>query len=386
MINRILKPPKQPFFLFGPRGTGKSTWVKNCFPNAVHVDLLNDGVYQEYSASPNRLLALVRGYPPQTPIVIDEVQKIPALLSLVHLLIEEDKSRQFILTGSSARKLKRAGVDLLGGRALLYHFHPFIARELGDDFSLENALKTGLVPLVWSAVEPSQTLKGYVGLYLREEVKMEGLVRNVEQFSQFLEVMAFSHGGLLNLNHVSREAQAKRATVDTYVSILEDLLLAFLVPPFTRRAKRAVTSHPKFYYFDAGVFQSLRRRGPFDRPEEIEGQALEGLVAQHLRAWNSYGDDSHPISYWRTSTGAEVDFVVYGSNGLWAIEVKNSDRIRPEDFKGLAAFRNDYPEAKTILLYRGQNRSRHGQTLCLPCDDFLGALTPNQNPDHAFPY
>jgi predicted AAA+ superfamily ATPase len=261
-----------------------------------------------------------------------------------------------------------------------------MAHELGDGFNLENALKTGLVPLVWSAVEPSQTLKGYVGLYLREEVKMEGLVRNVEQFSQFLEVMAFSHGGLLNLNHVSREAQAKRATVDTYVSILEDLLLAFLVPPFTRRAKRAVTSHPKFYYFDAGVFQSLRRRGPFDRPEEIEGQALEGLVAQHLRAWNSYGDDSHPISYWRTSTGAEVDFVVYGPNGLWAIEVKNSDRIRPEDLKGLAAFKNDYPEAKTILLYRGQNRSRHGQTLCLPCNDFLRHLTPNQNPDSGFNY
>jgi predicted AAA+ superfamily ATPase len=288
MINRILKPPKQPFFLFGPRGTGKSTWVKNCFPNAVHVDLLNDGVYQEYSASPNRLLALVRGYPPQTPIVIDEVQKIPALLSLVHLLIEEDKSRQFILTGSSARKLKRAGVDLLGGRALLYHFHPFIARELGDDFSLENALKTGLVPLVWSAVEPSQTLKGYVGLYLREEVKMEGLVRNVEQFSQFLEVMAFSHGGLLNLNHVSREAQAKRATVDTYVSILEDLLLAFLVPPFTRRAKRAVTSHPKFYYFDAGVFQSLRRRGPFDPNPHVsrhpgESRGPVGKIAVDVR-------------------------------------------------------------------------------------------------------
>lgn len=378
MIDRILSKPNQSFFLFGPRGTGKSTWVNHCFPDAVRIDLLNYEIYREFSASPNRLLTLVRGYSAETPIVIDEVQKIPSLLSLVHLLIEENKNRQFVLTGSSARKLKRAGVDLLGGRAHLCHLHPFMASELENQFNLEVALKTGLVPLIWGAADPTKTMKGYVGLYLREEVKMEGLVRNVDQFSHFLEVMAFSHGRLLNLNHVSREAQVKRATVDTFVSILEDLLLAFSLKPFSRRAKREITSHPKFYYFDSGVFQSLRRRGPFDRSEEIDGQALEGLVAQNLRAWTSYGDDSHQLSYWRTVTGMEVDFVVYGPGGLWAIEVKNTDRIRPEDLKGLAAFQNDYPEAKTILLYRGQTRNKWGNTLCLPCDVFLRQLKPNQ--------
>ncbi|MBK8869607.1 MAG: ATP-binding protein [Elusimicrobia bacterium] len=378
MIDRLFKSPNQSFFLFGPRGTGKSTWVAGQYPRATRIDLLDDGVFREFSANPNRLLSVVRGSPPRGTIVIDEVQKLPALLSLVHLLMEEKKGWTFVLTGSNARKLKRAGVDLLGGRALLCHMHPFMSAELNEQFHLEKALQTGLLPLVWDSPEPKKVLSAYIGLYLREEVKMEGLVRQVEDFSHFLETMAFSHGGLLNLNNTARETHVKRSTIDSYMKILEDLLLSYKVRVFTKRAKRELVGHDKFYFFDTGVFQALRRRGPFDQSGEIEGQALEGLVAQHLRAWNSYGENEHEITYWRTRWGVEVDFVVYGPSGIWALEVKSSDRVKSEDLRGVNAFLDDYPEAKGILLYRGTARLKEGRIHCLPVENFLRGLTPQK--------
>lgn len=379
MINRLFKDPAQSYFLFGPRGTGKSTWVTKRYPHALRIDLLDDGVFREFSANPNRLLSVVRGLPSQGTVIIDEVQKLPPLLSLVHLLIEEKKGWTFVLTGSNARKLKRAGVNLLGGRALLCHLHPFMASELGENFDLEKALQSGLLPLVWDSLEPKKVLSAYIGLYLREEVKMEGLVRRVDIFSHFLETMAFSHGCGLNLSNVARETHVKRSTTDSYIEILEDLLLSFRVPVFTKRAKRDLVGHEKFYYFDAGVFQALRRSGPFDKPAEIQGQALEGLVAQNLRAWNSYGDNEHEISYWRTRWGLEVDFVVYGPSGIWALEVKSSDRVRSEDLKGLNAFLDDYPEANGALLYRGTTRLKEGRVHCLPINDFLRGLRPKKD-------
>jgi predicted AAA+ superfamily ATPase len=378
MINRIIKNPAQSFFLFGPRGTGKSTWVATRYPQAVRLDLLDDAVFREFSANPNRLLSVVRGSSPGGTIIIDEVQKLPSLLSLVHLLIEEKKGWSFVLTGSNARKLKRAGVDLLGGRALLCHMHPFIGVELGEEFILDKALLTGLLPLVWDSLEPKKLLSAYIGLYLREEVKMEGLVRQVENFSHFLETMAFSHGGMLNLSNVARETHVKRSTIDSYIGILDDLLLSFKIPVFTKRAKRELVGHEKFYFFDTGVFQALRRRGPFDHPGEIEGQALEGLVAQHLRAWNSYGNNEHEISYWRTRWGVEVDFVVYGPSGIFALEVKSTDRVKSEDLRGLNAFLDDYPHSEAILLYRGTRRLKEGRVHCVPIGDFLQKLHPNQ--------
>lgn len=380
LIRRFADGPAQSFFLFGPRGTGKSTWAKKQFPGALRIDLLDDAVFREYSADPNRLLGLVRGAESRTTIIIDEIQKVPALLSLVHLLIEEKRGWKFVLTGSSARKLKRAGVDLLGGRALLCRMHPFMAAELGKEFNLNQALQAGLLPLIHASADHGKSLAAYVGLYLREEVKMEGLVRRVEQFSEFLEVMAFSHGSGLNMNNIARETQAKRSTVDSYLEILEDLLLSFRLRVFTKRAKREVVGHPKFYYFDAGVFRALRRRGPFDKPEEIEGQALEGLVAQHLRAWNDYGGNEHEITYWRTRAGREVDFVLYGPSGIWAFEVKNTDRVRPHDLGTLNAFLEDYPEARAFFLYRGAARRKEGKVFCLPVDQFLLGLQPKKEP------
>jgi len=377
LVTRFFRKSRQSFFLFGPRGTGKSTWLKQYYPDAVMVDLLAPEVYREYTARPERLREIAAGGAGKI-VIIDEVQKIPELLDVVHGLIEDGTGLQFILTGSSARKLKRTGVDLLAGRAVIKTMHPFMASELKESFSLAKSLKFGMIPLIVNSLDPAETLASYVALYLREEVQMEGIVRNIGAFSRFLEAVSFSHGSTLNVSDVARECQVKRKTVDNYLSILDDLLLSFRVPIFSRRAKRHLISHPKFYYFDSGVFRSLRPAGPLDSPHEIDGGALEGLVAQHLRAWVAYSNNASTLYYWRTKSGVEVDFVLYGENTFLAIEVKNSSRINSKMLKGLKTFKDDYPEAQAMILYRGEERLVINDILCLPCEQFLQQLTPGE--------
>jgi len=376
VIPRLFKCPKHSFFLFGPRGTGKSTWLRTELENPLWIDLLNPDQFRSFSARPERLRELVLANKDKKIVVIDEVQKIPQLLDVVHLLIEKKHGIQFVLTGSSARKLKRVGTDLLAGRAVRYNLYPFMASELESKFSLDNALKYGLVPLVVTSDNPDSVLRSYAALYVREEVQMEGLVRNIGGFSRFLEAVSFSHGCVLNISNVARECEIERKVVEGYMHILEDLLLAYRIPVFTKRAKRAMVKHSKFYYFDAGVFKSLRLKGPLDRPEEIDGQALEGLVAQHLVAWNGYRGEKNSVFYWRTRSGTEVDFVVYGPDVFWAIEVKNSANIRPEHLKPLLAFKEEYPESCAFLVYRGKERLMRKGVLCIPCEEFLAKLHP----------
>jgi predicted AAA+ superfamily ATPase len=378
IIPRFFQPPSGSYFLFGPRGTGKSLWTQTHYPDALRLDLLDPNVFRTYSAHPEQLRELVEGNRAKRRIVIDEVQKIPELLSVVHSLIESKQKRQFILTGSSARKLKRSGVDLMAGRAVLRTLHPFMAAELGRRFDLVQSLQIGMVPLVVEAAAPADVLASYSALYLREEVQMEGLVRNIGAFSRFLEAVSFSHATALNVTNVARDCQVERKTVEGYLEILEDLLLAYRVRVFTRRAKRALSAHPKLYFFDTGVFRSLRPHGPLDRPEEIDGAALEGLVAQHLRAWIAYGGDEEELFYWRTRSGVEVDFVIYGATGLTAIEVKNSAKIRPQDLRGLHSFQEDYPKSQCLFLYRGRERRKIRGVLCVPCAQFLQRLHPGR--------
>ncbi len=375
-IRRFFIPPKGSFFLFGPRGAGKSTLVKGHFKETLYVDLLEPETFRVFSANPERLRERMLASPDKTIVVIDEIQKVPQLLSFIHSLIEEKHGWQFVLTGSSSRKLKRAGVDLLAGRALLCSLHPFMAAELKGHFSLDSALQMGLLPIVLDSADPDQVLQTYAALYLREEVQMEGLVRNIGNFSRFLEAMSFSHASLLNISNVARECEVERKLVEGYVSILEDLLLGYRLQVFTKRAKRALVAHPKFYLFDAGVYRSLRPKGPLDRPAEIDGHALEGLVGQHLRAWITYSKNDSSLHFWRTRSGSEVDFIIYGSEGLFAIEVKNAARIHPQDLRSLKAFKQDYPLSRLYLLYRGKDRLLKGDILCLPCSEFLQQLKP----------
>ncbi len=376
-VSRFFRSSKQSFFLFGPRGTGKSTWLKQHFSKSVVIDLLAPDQFRLYSSRPERLQEVVSGSEGKT-IIIDEVQKIPELLDVVHKLLEETNGIQFILTGSSACKLRRTGVDLLAGRAVVKTMHPFMAAELGENFSLHDSLQIGLVPLISRSSNPRETLASYVALYLKEEVQMEGVVRNIGAFNRFLEAASFSHGSTINVSEIARECQVKRKTVDNYLAVLDDLLLSFRVPVFSRRAKRHLISHPKFYYFDSGVFRSLRPTGPLDSPQEIDGAGLEGLVAQHLRAWIAYGSKPCDLYYWKTKSGVEVDFILYGQDCFWAIEVKNSAKINNKMLKGLNTFLEDYPEAQTILLYRGNERLKIGNILCLPCEPFLRSLVPGK--------
>ena len=322
------------------------------------------------------LAELLAGSPAADTVVLDEIQRVPDLLNEVHRLLTRQPRQRFILTGSSARKLRRQGTNLLGGRARLCSLHPFMACEL-PHFELEAALRLGLLPLVRDARDPEKTLAAYVSLYLEQEVQAEGLTRNLSAFARFLEAMSFSHGAVLNASAVARECAIERRTVVNYIDVLEDLLLGFRLSVFSRRAQRQTTSHPKFYYFDAGVFRSLRPRGPLDSNAEIDGAALEGLVAQHLRAWVDYTAARHDLAFWRTRAGSEVDFVVYGTSTFCAIEVKNAQRVSHADLNGLKAFRSEYPEAETALLYRGADRRRVDSIWCIPVAEFLPGIKPN---------
>jgi predicted AAA+ superfamily ATPase len=384
IIDRFLQAPKTSFFLFGPRGTGKSTFVHQHFKNAIYIDLLDPERVRFFSAMPERLREMINAQPESGFIVIDEVQRVPELLSVVHSLIETKKGWTFVLTGSSARKLKRTGIDLLGGRALLYTMHPFMAAELGRHFNFDKALLHGLLPVVVVSEDPMEVLRSYAALYLREEVQMEGLVRNIGNFSRFLEAISFSHASILNMSNVARECEVERKVVEGYVGILKDILLGWHLPIFTKRAKRELSAHPKFYLFDTGVFRSLRPKGPLDRVEEIEGKALEGLVAQHLKGWAAYSRGERELFYWRTRSGVEVDFVVYGPEGLWALEVKNARRIHLADLRGLRSFREEYPDSKALFLYRGKERIVKEGILCLPCVEFIKELRPDRLLDQAF--
>ena len=391
-LPRFLALPQGSFFLFGPRGTGKTTWLASTLPDALVVDLLKPEEYRRLAARPERLRELVLGTPAGNDVVIDEIQRVPELLNVVHDLMESARGYRFILTGSSARKLRRGGVNLLAGRAAMRSMHPFMAGEMtagevageaGRGFDLETCLRLGTVPAVFSSQDPESALAAYAALYVEQEVRAEGLARDVGSFSRFLEAAAFSHGTTLNVSAVARECETSRTTVAGYLELLEDLLLAFRLPVFTRRAKRRLAAHPRFFYFDCGVFRSLRPAGPLDRPEEIGGPALEGLVAQHLRAWLAYSGADARLYYWRTRSGVEVDFVLYGADGIWAFEVKNADRVRPEDLRGLAAFGAEYPEARRVLLYRGADRLAVRDILCLPAADFLARLHPQRGLERA---
>ena len=377
-IERALHDIEGSYFLFGPRGTGKSTWLTERFPKAQIISLLDPAVRRELRAYPERLRNYIQAKPDRLTVVIDEIQRAPEVLDVVHQLMDEKAPYRFIMTGSSARKLKRnANADLLGGRAVKRMCHPFLARELGDSFDLDEALRYGMIPLVRfpKSGTSASVLKTYLDLYIEEELITEGVIRKVDSFFRFLEVASFSHASVLSASEIAREAEVKRSTVDTYFEILEEMLIISRLPVFSKRAKRRLVGHDKIYFFDAGVFRTLRPRGPLDRATEIEGACLEGLVYQQLRAWNDYLDEPNRLYFWRTRNGVEVDFVIYGPKTFRAIEVKNSMRVDRSDASGLEAFHADYPEAELTLLYRGERSQRITDNVtAVPVSEFLVGL------------
>jgi uncharacterized protein len=360
-------------FLFGPRGTGKTSWLKQHFADGIFIDLLNTEIFNRLLANPTRLEMMLPASS-KNWVVIDEVQKIPELLNEVHRLIEH-KGLRFILTGSSARSLRRKGINLLAGRALSYHMHPLTAEEMGDFFSVNQALKIGLLPQAQGINDPKHYLDTYVSTYLREEILQEGVLRQLGDFSRFLETASFSQGSMVNMSAIAREAALDRKVVSTYFNIVIDLLIGFMLPVFTKRAKRRIPTHPKFYFFDAGVYRTIRPMGPLDSPQEAEGPGLETVVLQHLRAINDYFRLGFNYYYWRTSNDMEVDFILYGERGLFAFEVKRKARYDMKDLRSLKSFAKDYPMAKLFLLYGGQEEFYEDDIRIMPVEAALKNLT-----------
>ncbi len=340
-------------FIFGPRGTGKTLWIQHYLRNLEHLyfDLLDSKTYRIFQATPEEIQQRIpkdyKGW-----IVIDEVQRVPELLNEVHRAIES-RHQRFILTGSSARKLRKNGTNLLAGRALRYRMHPFIIQELGDSFTLEHALTLGMLPATYTYNQPDRYLATYIEAYLREEVLQEGLTRNISAFTRFLEIASYSQGSTINTTEIAREVSVDRKVVENYFSILNDLLLSHKIPPFTKHAKRNLVQKDKFYYFDAGVYQQLRPKGLLDSSSEIGGIALETLFLQSLLAVIDYYNVSAKVYYWRTTSGIEVDFIVYGEKTLIAFEIKHTKSITPTLIKGLKQFKMDYPMCKSYLIYQG---------------------------------
>lgn len=383
MYSRLLAPPKaKSFFLFGPRGTGKTTWVKSAYPKAVYLDLLEAELFNALLANPQRLA----NYIPinfTDHIIIDEIQRVPELLNEVHRLIESSHYK-FILTGSSARKLRKGGQNLLAGRALTYYMHPLTAVELKTDFNLDHSLQFGHLPSTFSETDPKKYLASYLSTYLEEEIRQEGLTRNLSAFARFLETASFSQGSVINTSAIARESAIERKVVDNYFSILEELLIGYRLPVFTKKAKRKLISHVKFYFFDTGIYRTLRPTGPLDMPEIIEGTACESLFFQELLAINDLCNLGYKMYYYQTATGVEVDFVLYGERGIFAFEVKRTNKLPPTVFKGLKTFQKDYPTAKTFLIYGGDRVMREGNIAIWPIKKALvelpQILSGNTNP------
>lgn len=384
---RLLRPPARSFFLFGPRGVGKSTWLGQHLPSATQIDLLRSDVFLELSRHPERLEARIGSMPKGHWICIDEVQRLPALLDEAHRLIE-GRGFRFALSGSSARKLKRGGANLLGGRALTLEMLPPVASELGDAFDLDRQLAWGGLPLVVKAPhEAPALLAAYVHTYLREEIREEGLVRRVEPFSRFLEIAGLMNGQILNLGNVAREAQVPRSSVDVYFSILEETLLGRRLLPYQPGARVREVGHPKFYWFDPGVARAAAGLA-FDPIDSVwTGFAFETWLLHELRVYNHTQGRERSLHYWRTGAGVEIDFVVETARKTMSrkaevvcIEAKTGrkwDRRWEGGARALAAS-GAARVRKMIGVYRGTTRYEFDGFLVLPVSDFLAALAAGE--------
>jgi uncharacterized protein len=372
---RIITLPRSSFFLFGPRGTGKSTWLREKLPKAVWVDLLDEERYQRYLREPGAFAQELRRTRAGSWIVVDEVQRVPGLLNEVHRAIEERRLK-FALCGSSARKLRSTGVNLLAGRALERRMHPFLPEELGPDFDLERALAVGTLPVILGSSNPEEAIQAYVRLYLKQEIQAEALVRNLAGFARFLPVAGLMHGQVLNLSNVAREAGVARATAEGYLSVLEDTLIAFRLPAFESRLRVRERRHPKLYFVDPGIARAARLDAGRVGTEE-RGHLFEGLVASLLCAYRDHRNLFASFAYWAPAeaSSTEVDFVVSRRREHLAIEAKSKRRVDKQDLMGLRAIAPLPGLARRILVHLGatSGRTEDGIDL-LPFADFVREL------------
>jgi predicted AAA+ superfamily ATPase len=364
------------FFLFGPRGTGKSTWLRTVLPGARWYDLLHTDVYVGLLADPSAFRREVEALPSGAWVVVDEVQRVPALLNEVHALIARDPSRwKFALCGSSARKLKRADANLLAGRAVNRQFYPLTWSELAGSADLEDVLRFGLLPAVRSEPDAAvDILDAYASNYLREEIQQEAVTRNLSAFSRFLRMAAVMNGQAVNVSNIARESAVARLTVQRYFDVLVDTLVGTWLPAWQPRLKVREAGHPKFYFFDSGVARAAagRLRSPLHDTER--GPALETWVLHELRACLAHADLGGDLAYYRTAAGLEVDFVWTGPSHAVAVEVKATSRWRPADGAPLRELVERGVIRRAVGVYRGEHAQQDGPVLVLPVGEFFSRL------------
>jgi predicted AAA+ superfamily ATPase len=351
MLQRILKTPELSFFLMGPRGSGKSTWLRATFPSAHMIDLLAEETFQRLLANPGHFAHELRAIAAGSWVILDEVQRLPSLLNEVHRFIEEKRIR-FVLCGSSARKLKRANVNLLAGRALHRSMHPFLPEEMGAHFDLEEAHRYGLLPIVWDSPVKEETLAAYARLYLKEEIQSEALVRNLPGFARFLPIAALFHGQAINVTNIARDSGVARTTVSGYLEILEETLLCFRLPAYEAKLRVREKKIPKWFWCDPGIVRSMKRATGAVVPEE-RGALFEGLVAQMLRAYGDYRSVFEGMYYWAPSgrSKTKVDFLLTHGTELIAIEAKSGLTFSESWCKGLRAIAQLKGLQRKIIVY-----------------------------------
>ena len=377
IIDRLLRidlPPMQSAFLWGPRKTGKTTYLRKEFPKSLVYDFLKTDLFIELSKQPSLLREQILAQPDrilEQPVILDEAQKIPQVLDEVHWLIENRKLR-FILCGSSARKLKRGRANLLGGRAWRYEMFPLSWPET-KNLNLMRALNHGLIPLHYVQDRYDKSLKAYVQDYLKEEVFAEGLTRNIPAFSRFFDAMGYSHGQLINYSNIARECGVDSKTVKEYFQILIDTLVGTRVEPFKKRqGMQVISKASKFYLFDVGVAGAITKRKIHEEKGSLFGQAFEHFILMQILAHSSYQELDYPINFWRTKTGLEVDFIL--GSGEVAVEVKGTSRLDSKDMKPLLAFVGEYSPRMAIIVCNEKARRIHGKISVLPWREFLDEL------------
>lgn len=373
MLQRILDITKEvntSIFLFGARQTGKSTILRQQLPQSIYIDLLDNSVRDRYRRRPTLLYETLIDKTEGTLIIIDEIPEVPELLNEVHRLIVE-RGLVFILCGSSARKLKRKGHNTLGGRAFPLFLYPFVSSEI-PDFDIDRAVTYGTIPPHYLAKNPKRLLAGYIDIYLKEEIKEEALVRNLDAFHRFLEVAALTDGEIVNNNNIAQDCGVHATTVNAYFDILEDTLMGYRIPAFRKVLKRRLMQAPKFYYFDIGVANHLLHRNELVRGSVEYGHAFEHLVIQELYAWLHYTHSEEVLSYWRTYTGLEVDAVI--GDARVAIEIKSADEVLPRHLKGLKAFGEEHPTSRRLIVSLDKFNRRIGDVECVYVLDFFRQL------------
>ena len=357
-------------FLWGARQTGKSTLLKEIYPNAIWFDLLLSDVYERLSKNPSVLRETILAQPDTNLVIIDEIQRIPELLNEVHWLITNEK-KQFVLSGSSSRKIIRGGYNLLGGRALRYELYPLVSREI-PNFDLLRALNNGLLPRHYLAANSKKLVSAYIGNYLKDEIAAEAKIRNIQSFSRFLEAAAFSNGEMVNYTNIAADCGVSAPTVKEYFQILEDTLIGRFVTSYQKKPKRRVITAPKFYFFDVGIVNYLLKRGKIEIGSEVFGNAFEHFIYHEIYAHSQYSGLEYPISYWRTASQIEVDFIL-GDNEV-AVEVKSTTNVSSRHLSGLKSFAEEYKTKQLILVCNESMPRLVDGILVLPWNVFLQKL------------